>query len=172
MPPEILDVGCNKVRAPEATCGIDYRAFPGVDIVHDLERFPWPIADNRFDVILCRDVIEHLNDVVRTMEELHRIAKPGGRIKIWTPHFAHPNSFRDPTHRHHFSLGTFDYFTGDIAYPRYSERRFAMRRREFIFRKPYALGRIIARVSERWYEKHYAHRSPPHGLYFELEVVK
>jgi hypothetical protein len=47
------------------------------------------------------------------MEELHRISKPNGVIEIWTPHFSHPNSFNDPTHKHHFTLGTFDYFTGD-----------------------------------------------------------
>ena len=169
---EILDVGCGDARDARATCGIDVRSYPGVDVVHDLERFPWPLADHRFDRIILRDAIEHLEDAVRTMEELHRIAKPGGRIEIWTPHFAHPNSFHDPTHKHHFSFGTFDYFTGDRAYPRYVSCRFRMAEKRLIFDKHEWIGKLLARMSARYYEKYYSHRFPPRGMYFELEVVK
>ena len=169
---EILDVGCGDARDPRATSGIDIRRYAGVEIVHDLERFPWPIADGRFDRIILRDVIEHLQDVVRTMEELHRIAKPAGRIEIWTPHYSHPNSFHDPTHKHHFSLGTFDYFTGDRAYPRYVSCQFRMAEKRLIFDKHELAGRAIAKLNVRHYERHYAHLFPPRGLYFELEVVK
>ena len=169
---DILDVGCGDARDARATCGIDMRSYPGVDVVHDLERFPWPLEESRFDRIILRDAIEHFEDVVRTMEELHRIAKPGGRIEIWTPHFAHPNSFHDPTHKHHFSFGTFDYFTGDRAYPRYVSCRFRMVEKRMIFDGHEWLGRLIARLSARHYEKHYSHRFPPRGLYFELEILK
>ncbi len=169
---EILDVGCGDARDQRATSGIDIRPFKKVDIVHDLERFPWPIESNRFDRVILRDAIEHFEDVVRTMEELHRICKPGGRIEIWTPHFAHPNSFHDPTHKHHFTLATFDYFTGDRTYPRYVNCRFGMIERKLLFDKHELCGKLIARLSERYYEKHYSHRFPPRGLYFELEVLK
>ena len=40
---------------------MDYRDIPGkVDIVHDLTMFPWPIADETFDVIVASHLIEHL----------------------------------------------------------------------------------------------------------------
>jgi len=169
---EVLDVGCGEARDARATCGIDRRSSPGVDVVHDLERFPWPLADDRFDRIILRDALEHFSDVVRTMEELHRIAKPGGRIEIWTPHYSHPSSYHDPTHKHHFSFGTFDYFTGDRAYPRYVSCRFRMNQKRLVFDKHELAGRLLARINARHYEKHYAHLFPPRCLFFELEAVK
>jgi SAM-dependent methyltransferase len=169
---DILDVGCGDARDPRATCGIDVCSYPGVDIVHDLERFPWPIDAHRFDRIILRDTLEHLADVVRTMEELHRIAKPGGRIEIWTPHYSHPSSYHDPTHKHHFSLGTLDYFTGDRAYPRYLNCRFRMIEKRFVFDRHELAGRLLAAINARHYEKHYAHLFPPRCLHFELEVLK
>ena len=169
---EILDIGCGNARDVRATAGIDIRSYPGVDIVHNLERFPWPVADGRFDRVILRDALEHFEDIVRTMEELHRICKPGGRIEIWTPHYSHPNSFHDPTHKHHFSFGTFDYFTGDRAYPTYVSCRFRMAEKRMIFDKHELAGRLIARINAHHYERHYAHLFPPRGLYFELEVLK
>lgn len=169
---DILDVGCGDARDPRATEGIDVRPYAGVTIVHDLERFPWPIASHRFDRMILRDALEHVENVVATMEELHRIAKPGGRIEIWTPHYAHPNSYHDPTHKHHFSFGTFDYFTGDRAYPRYLSCQFRMVERRLIFDKHELWGKLLARLSARHYEKHYSHRFPPRGMYFELELIK
>ncbi|MBI4341311.1 MAG: methyltransferase domain-containing protein [Candidatus Omnitrophica bacterium] len=169
---EILDVGCGDARDPRATEGIDIRAYPGVTIVHDLEHFPWPIASNRFDRLILRDALEHFDNVVATMEELHRIAKSGGRIEIWTPHYSHPNSYNDPTHKHHFSFGTLDYFTGDRAYPRYLNCRFRMAEKRLIFDKHEWCGKLLARLSTRRYERYHCHRFPSRGMYFELEVMK
>ena len=36
-------------------------------------------------------------------EELHRIARPGARIQLRTPHFSSVLAYGDPTHRHYFS---------------------------------------------------------------------
>ena len=169
---EILDIGCGDARDPRATAGIDIRAYPGVTIVHDLERVPWPIEANRFDRLILRDALEHFENVVATMEELHRIAKPGGRIEILTPHYSHPNSYNDPTHKHHFSFGTMDYFTGDRAYPRYLNCQFRMAEKRFIFDRHEWCGKLLARLSTRRYERYHCHHFPPRGMYFELEVIK
>jgi hypothetical protein len=97
---------------------------------------------------------------------------PGGRIEIWTPHFSHPNAYHDPTHKHYFTLGTFDYFTGDRAHPKYVSCRFRMVEKRLIFDKHELMGRLLARISARHYEKHYSHNFPPRGLFFELEIIK
>ena len=169
---DILDVGCGDAQDPRATSGIDMRAYPGVEIVHDLEKFPWPIAAGRYDRVILRDVIEHLQDAVRTMEDLHRICKPGGGIENWTPHYSHPSSYHDPTHKHHFSFGSFDYFTGDRAYPRYLSCQFRMAEKRLIFDKHEWCGKLLAKYSTRFYERYYSHRFPPRGMYFEIEVIK
>jgi SAM-dependent methyltransferase len=50
----------------------------------EMDRFPYP--DNSFDVVLCCELIEHLDlDPTYMLAEIHRILKPGGRILITTP---------------------------------------------------------------------------------------
>ncbi len=120
---KVLDIGCGTEKSPGST-GIDFITHPNVDFTHNLEAFPWPLKDNEYDLILAKDFLEHIENVVKTMEEIHRVAKPGAIVEIWTPHYAHPNSFRDPTHKKHFSFGTFDYFTGEVEYPVYTDKKF------------------------------------------------
>jgi len=44
----VLDVGCGRYKIPKAI-GIDRCKFPEVDVVHDLDKYPWPFEDNAFD---------------------------------------------------------------------------------------------------------------------------
>lgn len=72
-----LDVGCSDHKQ-EGWVGMDKRKVNGVDIVHDLERFPYPLPDNCCTQILCSHVMEHLNPqcAVTVMDEFWRIMKP------------------------------------------------------------------------------------------------
>jgi len=60
-------------------------------------RFPYPFADSSFDRLTAIHVIEHVNDVMRTMEEFHRLVRAGGTVRIETPHYTDFSSFCDPT---------------------------------------------------------------------------
>lgn len=168
---KILDVGCGRAKETGAV-GIDIVPHLRVDIVCDLNKYPWPLKDNTFDVVLCKDVIEHVDNVVKTMEEIHRVGKPYAKVIIDTPHFANPNSFKDPTHKWHFSYDTFDYFSKDFVYPIYTDKKFNIIKKEFRFTREFGIGSILAKFSARRYEKYYAHRYPPYKLYFELELLK
>jgi SAM-dependent methyltransferase len=44
----------------------------------------WPYADNKFDVIFCAQVIEHLHNTRLFVEEMHRVLKPGGTAFVTT----------------------------------------------------------------------------------------
>lgn len=44
-----------------------------------------PLADASFDLIACVEGIEHVVDRHRTLRELRRVLKPGGRMLITTP---------------------------------------------------------------------------------------
>ena len=121
--PKILDVGCGIHKRPGAI-GIDRNPRSRADVLADLDHFPYPFADSSFDEIHAIHVIEHLSDVVRAVEELHRLARPGGRIRIETPHYTDFSSFCDPTHRWHLNSLSFLYFGpnhGGFGY--YSECR-------------------------------------------------
>src|SRR6266511_3157182 len=60
---KILDVGCGQNKYPGAI-GIDSNPRSNADVIHDLGILPYPFADNEFDEIICRHVIEHVPDVM------------------------------------------------------------------------------------------------------------
>jgi SAM-dependent methyltransferase len=105
----VLDVGCGINKYP-GSIGIDRNPACAADVICDLDRFPYPFADGAFDSLRAIHVIEHLTDVIRTMEEFHRLVKPGGRVRIETPHYTDYSSFCDPTHKHHLNSFSFRYF--------------------------------------------------------------
>lgn len=106
---KILDVGCGQNKFPGAL-GIDSNPRTHADVIHDLGVFPYPFSDDEFDGIICRHVIEHVPDVLGFINELHRITKRGGRIRIVTPHYSNPDWATDPTHRNHFNSYSFTSF--------------------------------------------------------------
>jgi SAM-dependent methyltransferase len=105
----ILDVGCGQNKFPGAI-GIDSNPRSHADVFHDLGKFPYPFGDNEFETIICRHVIEHVPDVIGFINELHRITKHGGRLKVVTPHYSNPDWATDPTHRNHFNSYSFTCF--------------------------------------------------------------
>lgn len=107
-----LDVGCG-VRKHPGAIGIDRNPASRADVICDLDRFPYPFAGNSFDSLRAIHVIEHLSDVIRAVEEFHRLVRPGGRIRIETPHYTDFSSFCDPTHRSHLTSFSFRYFGPD-----------------------------------------------------------
>jgi SAM-dependent methyltransferase len=104
-----LDVGCG-IRKYPGSIGIDVNPASAADVICNLDRFPYPFADRTFDGLRAIHVIEHLTDVIRSMEEFHRLVKPGGRVRIETPHYTDFSSFCDPTHKHHLNSFSFRYF--------------------------------------------------------------
>lgn len=46
-----LNLGCGKDIKKEYV-NLDIRKFPGVDIIHDLNKFPYPFKDDSFDEII------------------------------------------------------------------------------------------------------------------------
>ncbi len=125
----MLDVGCgiNKYRASSGieVIGVDVNPDSAADVICDLDRFPYPFADRAFDALRAIHVIEHVTDVVKTMEEFHRLVRPGGRVRIETPHYTDYSSFCDPTHKHHLNSFSFRYFGDDHGgFGYYSRARF------------------------------------------------
>jgi SAM-dependent methyltransferase len=105
-------MGCGRDIRP-GFVNADSKRLPGVDVLCDFSRRPWPFRDDSFDEVVAVHVLEHLPDTIRTMEELHRVTTAGARILIEVPHYKHSNAFRDPTHVRFFSEETFDYFGKD-----------------------------------------------------------
>jgi ubiquinone/menaquinone biosynthesis C-methylase UbiE len=166
----ILDVGCGADKFPGAI-GLDVRAHSPANIRADLDRLPWPLREDSFDLIVMRHVLEHMRDVVATVEELYRLAKPGGRIVVEVPHFSWVEAYRHPGHLHFFAGGSFDFY-----YPGNPHYRAHLRicRRHIYFNDLFkAIGfESAANRCSRFYERHLAFIFPAGSIVWELEPVK
>lgn len=89
---------------------------PKVDVVHNLDIYPWPFEDESIDEVVMDQCLEHLNDHNRAMKEIHRILKKGGVANISVPHFTWQYAFHDPTHKHFFGYNTFFYYAHECGY--------------------------------------------------------
>lgn len=56
---------------------------PLADLHFDIQQIP--LADESFDVIICNHLMEHVEDDLRAMRELHRILKRGGWGVLLSP---------------------------------------------------------------------------------------
>ena len=104
-----INLGCGRdIR--EGWINVDVVKMDGIDIVCNLNSFPYPFEENSADYILMNSVLEHLDDTVSVMKEVHRILKPSGRIEIMVPYYKHKSAFTDPTHKRFFTEKSMDFF--------------------------------------------------------------
>jgi len=113
-----VDIGCG-TKKREGFIGMDMIDHPSIGVMHDLRVFPWPFKDDSIDEIHMDQVIEHLPDTVRTMEEIHRILKKTGTAKICYPWYRAYGAFGDPTHIHYFNDRMIEYFIEERLGGRY-----------------------------------------------------
>jgi len=176
--PSILDLGCgNRKRA--GAIGVDSNPRSDADVIHDLNVLPYPFAESSFDEIYLDNVLEHLQDVVAVVEELYRIAKPNGLVRVIVPYFRARWAFIDPTHRHFFTVQSFSYFDPEHIHCKlydYSTARFRLASLRFnlTVRRGW-LTEAVKLVANRWpdrYERFLSHLYPLDDLTFDLRAVK
>ncbi len=171
-PGAVLDVGCGAKKWPGAV-GLDLSPDTDADVVHDLDAFPYPFDEGSFDQVLMQDVIEHVREPIRVMDELHRICRAGARIQLRTPHFSSMLAYSDPTHTHNFSREAIR----TLAEPRFSHYTAVRMRVVYITMDLWLPFRAIGmgRFANRFpipYESYLAFRFPAMNIRAEFEVQK
>ena len=92
----VLDVGCGSSMIPIHLNSV------GVDVLHNKLRyltqfgnrvveasaFALPFRDGAFGSVICSEVLEHVPDDSRVIEELIRVVAPGGRLILGTPDYS------------------------------------------------------------------------------------
>lgn len=91
---KLIDLGCG---------AMPYRALiaPLVERYDSLELHPQAqttfvgdvqnmsmVGDGVYDTVICLEVLEHLPEPLRALEEIHRILKPGGALILSVPHLS------------------------------------------------------------------------------------
>ncbi len=109
---KVLDVGCGANKT-EGAIGLDNNPRTAADVIHDLGDVPYPFEDDEFELVVANHVVEHIPDVIAFVEELYRITKHGGVIRLLTPHYTNPDWASDPTHRNHFNSYSFNQFVSE-----------------------------------------------------------
>lgn len=94
--------------AREGWINVDWQKGSGVDIIHDLNTFPYPFADSSVDEVTIFHVLEHLDRPFFVMRELHRILRAGGLLHVKVPHFS--RGFTHAEHAHGFDVTFPTYF--------------------------------------------------------------
>ena len=78
----------------------------------DFNRFPYPIKDNTYDYILVKQVLEHLKEPNKVLDELWRISKHNAIIKSIVSDCSNRGGYGSFEHKHYFS---------EIAFKEYCE---------------------------------------------------
>lgn len=90
-PKKILHIAPEKcfIHRLEKIHGDDYFTAdiesPLAKVKMDIHQIPF--ADHTFDVVLCNHVLEHVDDDLKAMREIHRVLKPGGFSILQVPFF-------------------------------------------------------------------------------------
>jgi SAM-dependent methyltransferase len=168
-----LNLGCGHKHLPEAV-NLDMTPLTNPDVLHDLNQLPWPFPDNHFLEVLAYDVMEHLDDFIPLMEEIHRVCRDGAVVRMTVPHFSCANAYTDPTHRRCFGYFSLDYVTGENEMQFYTGARFKKLYSRLMF-YPSLVNKLVQRLANRYpvaYERRWTWIFPAWYLYFELEVQK
>lgn len=104
-----LDLGCGQNRK-DGFIGVDKVKLATVDVVHDLDVYPYPWDDESVDEIFACHFIEHVGDLIKFMDECCRILKKGAKMTVIAPYYTSMGAWQDPTHKRAISESTFFYY--------------------------------------------------------------
>ena len=143
-----LNFGCGH-RILKDYVNIDLYPLKGVDVVLDMNMFPYPFKDNSADRIICESTMQFVNDITSVMKEFHRILKPNGTLFLHVPHFTSKNTWKNPYHKRGFSYGTFGFYQNPKYH--YTDWKFKKIKTKLVFGKKYALWNyIVELIAKPW----------------------
>jgi SAM-dependent methyltransferase len=82
----VLDIGGGTAHIKDFRPDIistDILSFPGIDVVADAHRLPFP--NESFSGVVMLDVLHHLERPIEFLKEASRVLKPGGRLAMIEP---------------------------------------------------------------------------------------
>lgn len=164
-----LNLGCGNKSVPGFT-GVDKYHCEAVEIIADIEK-RLPFDDETIEEVIMDNVIEHIFDIPKLISEISRICLKGATVTIFTPHFASHASWRDPTHIHHLSYFSMDHLEKSSV-SHYMSNGFKVIDRKLSFGGVMGnIGRLIFKISPRYYESNWCFIFRPSTLMFKLQKI-
>lgn len=109
-----LDIACGASKIGTDWVGIDILPFEGVDIIQDIEQYPWALPDECCSLAVGSHIVEHINPAkfgfINWMNEIWRIMKYDGEVIFVLPYAGSAGYWQDPTHVNPCNETTFHYF--------------------------------------------------------------
>ena len=130
--------GVDKEKSAIKYCRENYQ---GKYIKANLENLPFP--QNKFNLILFLDTIEHLKNPERVLKELARVLKQKGKILICTINYANPLWFILENTWHRFFGGNCKTYSHDVHPTRYTEKLLLKQSNKY-FKQIYSKNRVLA----------------------------
>ena len=177
MEKKILDLGSG-VKKNQNAIKVDINPKVNPDIIHDLNKFPYPFEDQYFDTIIMDNVIGELNKFFKVMDEIYRISKIGSEIIIKVPYFRSAYGSIHPNIKTFFTVRTFEYFDPNSEiYKRYKYSDSTFKVEKLKFNENFKSGlvksitRYIADKNPNFYERTLSHLIPLDAITFYLKKI-
>lgn len=169
-----LNLGSGKKPVPDCI-NVDLVMLPDVNVIANLDTTALPFKSSSIEGVYAYHVLEHIRELPRLMEEIHRICMPDAIISIEVPYFACIGAFGDPTHVRFFTYETFRFWEARTdQWNWFSSATYRIRRRSLQFGKLHRLLGIQAFANRfpNIYENFLVYLFPARLLQVELSVVK
>ncbi|MFN2644497.1 MAG: methyltransferase domain-containing protein [Burkholderiales bacterium] len=153
---------------------LDQAAMNGVDIVANLNEPLSLLPDDCADHVFSSHTLEHVDNLLLLLSEIHRITRPSGVIELIVPHFSNPYHYSDPTHVRFFGLYTMNYFVETDKQPHarkvpafYTTTRFEIESVKIAFYRFNVLDRLLVPLL-----RYLVNRSPAAQECYELRLSR
>ena len=110
-----LNLGCGRNYLPSNEnvdwTNLDISTEFKTDVQRNVLRgLPW--NDRSFNLIYCSHVLEHFtgDDLIFIMNEIHRVLKPLGQLRILSPYYKFDGAWMNPDHKSFFRQRSFELF--------------------------------------------------------------
>lgn len=158
---------------------VDLNPATNPSVLWNLNQTPWPFADASFEQVVALSIIEHLDDFLAVMGEIHRVCRPAAQVNILVPHFSSAAAYVDPTHKQRLSARSCEFFIDctkiEKEYGFYVPFRFALERRFVDVSAGLRLVPGVVWLANRhtaFWEDYLCYVLRGSGIFWQLRVVK
>jgi predicted SAM-dependent methyltransferase len=153
-----LNFGCGNDYM-KGWVNVDVKEDCPVDVIWDLNKFPYPFKNNTFDEVLISYVLEYLDNPIKVLKEIIRISKNKAKITIIVVHSLSFSAISQISFRNNFTENSFN---GDRLNNVYGLKELSLMNVKLVFNHKWKRYIPFKKLFNSLYDK----------IEFELNVTK